>query len=681
MDVVNKQGKQGENAMSLEGQHLGHYRLQRLIGSGSMGEVYLADDSRLPRQVAIKVVRNEVSNYPGSGAVSDAARLFLREAKVIARLDHPHILPLYDYGEEMINGANITFLVMPYRPEGSLGQWLALRGGPIVLSSDEALHIIEQAASALQYAHESGIIHQDVKPANFLLRQNRERPDRPDLLLGDFGVAKLSTGTSNTSQSIRGTPTYMAPEQWSGEPVPATDQYALGVMAYELLTGRPPFQGPPMRMMYLHLHESPLPPSSINPRLPASVDSVILRALAKSPQDRFPSVAAFAQALRQAMQPSTGSPLPGNDLYATLAISQSEAQHGTRRALTLPGGRQVTVNIPAGVQDGQTLRLEGQGKYLTSGEPAGALLLRLSISADRQKVLPTIINEIDRTMPASYPRISPQEVAPVPLRRSSTKTILLVVLAALIVITGTGLLYALVIKPNGTGDTAANSQAAHSTATARVHSVRATSPVGTPETTSDTNADPYPPHSGRLVFNDSLSSNSATSDWQNYSDNNGACWFSGNAYHISYSRANYYLFCTAQTSNFGNFAYQVQMTIVQGDTGGIVFRVDNTSKKFYYFHINTNGDYGLDLYVDNTRANATALATGFSPAIHTGLSQTNVIAVVAIDNTMNLYVNYTHVKTAVDPNNTYSYGQIGLIADSFDTPTEVTFTNVKVWAL
>src|SRR5579872_288451 len=160
--------------MSLEGQQLGHYHLLRLIGNGSMGEVYLAEDSRLPRQVAIKVVRNEVSNYPQSGSVSDAARLFLREAKVIARLDHPHILPLYDYGEEMNNGANITFLVMPYRPEGSLGHWLALRGGSIMLSPDEALHIIEQAASALQYAHESGIIHQDVKPANFLLRQNRE---------------------------------------------------------------------------------------------------------------------------------------------------------------------------------------------------------------------------------------------------------------------------------------------------------------------------------------------------------------------------------------------------------------------------------------------------------------------------------------------------------------------------
>src|SRR6266852_4351591 len=113
--------------MSLEGQRIGRYRLLRLLGSGGMGEVYLAEDTPINRQVAIKVIRAEVTPYPNASAVKEANRLFQREAKAIAMLDHPHILPLYDYGEETINGNTITYLVMPYRPEGSLTLWLQQR--------------------------------------------------------------------------------------------------------------------------------------------------------------------------------------------------------------------------------------------------------------------------------------------------------------------------------------------------------------------------------------------------------------------------------------------------------------------------------------------------------------------------------------------------------------------------
>ncbi|HYT37284.1 MAG TPA: serine/threonine-protein kinase, partial [Ktedonobacteraceae bacterium] len=231
--------------MSLEGQQLGRYRLIQLIGSGGMGEVYLAQDPGINRQVAIKVVRVEPADYarrstdtiPGMRSVTgagtmglqDAARLFQREAKAIAMLDHPGILPLYDYGEQNVNGAMLTYLVMPYREEGSLANWLQ-KGGFKLLTVQIVEQMLQQAAAALQYAHDHQVVHQDVKPSNFLIRTSREHPKRPDLLLTDFGIAKLSMLTSRASQSIRGTPTYMAPEQWEGRPVPATDQYALAVM-------------------------------------------------------------------------------------------------------------------------------------------------------------------------------------------------------------------------------------------------------------------------------------------------------------------------------------------------------------------------------------------------------------------------------------------------------------------
>jgi eukaryotic-like serine/threonine-protein kinase len=156
--------------MSLEGLQLGRYRLLHLIGSGGMGEVYLAEDPSIYRQVAIKVIRNDIAPYPGTDSTKAAARLFQREAKAIAMLDHPNILPLYDYGEQNMNQAMLIYLVMPYRPEGSLASWLRQHDNASLLSLQDLELMGRQAASALQFAHDHQIIHQDVKPTNFLVR-------------------------------------------------------------------------------------------------------------------------------------------------------------------------------------------------------------------------------------------------------------------------------------------------------------------------------------------------------------------------------------------------------------------------------------------------------------------------------------------------------------------------------
>src|SRR6266513_236184 len=205
--------------MALEGLQLGQYRLVRLLGSGGMGEVYLAEDARISQQVAIKVSRTETTGYPNTDATKDAVRLFQREAKAIARLDHPRILPLFAYGEESIHGTSLTYIIMPFRPEGSFASWLQQRSSSGLLSPRDVAYFIRQAADALQYAHDNQIVHQDVKPSNFLIRTNNQHPKLPDLLLADFGIARLNSLTTNISHSIRGTPTYMAPEQWSGESV------------------------------------------------------------------------------------------------------------------------------------------------------------------------------------------------------------------------------------------------------------------------------------------------------------------------------------------------------------------------------------------------------------------------------------------------------------------------------
>jgi serine/threonine protein kinase len=287
--------------MLIEDRLLGHYRLVRRIGGGGMGEVYLAEDTRIDRQVAVKVVRTETEPYPDPITAQDTARLFHREMRAITMLDHPHILPLFDFGEEKDGNNILTYMVMPLRREGSLTDWLQKRGNSQKLTPNEVAHFVMQAADALQHAHDHHLIHQDIKPSNFLVRE-RSGHVLPDLLLMDFGIAKITTAIGTTSQNIRGTPAFMAPEQWEGQPQPATDQYALAVMAYQLLTGRTPFSGRMEQVMRQHFTVQPQPSVSLNPAVPPALDAVILRALEKEPAKRFPSILEFAQAFQQALQ-------------------------------------------------------------------------------------------------------------------------------------------------------------------------------------------------------------------------------------------------------------------------------------------------------------------------------------------------------------------------------------------
>ncbi|HEV2661671.1 MAG TPA: protein kinase, partial [Ktedonobacteraceae bacterium] len=292
------------------------------LGSGGMGSVYLAEDRTIGQQVAIKVIRNDEEDFSDSASAGRAEERFKQEARAVASLDHLHILPLYRYGEEETASGTRAYMVMQYRPEGSLGDWLRRRAGTISstslsiapklppdlpntwpLSVEEAGDYLLQAASALQYAHEQGIIHRDVKPANFLLRYDTRVASGTGkifLLLSDFGLARFFSAVSGTSH-VLGTPTYMAPEQFDGIAGPESDQYALAIMLYYLLAGRPPFQGDPLHLMHQHLSAPPPPIRAANPAIASGVEHVLARALAKQPAQRYPSIAAFAEDFSQRM--------------------------------------------------------------------------------------------------------------------------------------------------------------------------------------------------------------------------------------------------------------------------------------------------------------------------------------------------------------------------------------------
>ncbi len=283
------------NSNYLIGKTLGTCKLEKLIGQGGMGVVYLAQQVRLARYVAVKVLLPNLT--ADSNVYKEFLERFRREANVIARLEHINIMPVYEYGEQ----DGITFLVMPYLPGGSLRDKLIRQP---ILPLHDTVNYISQAASALDYAHSQGVIHRDLKPGNFLLHNDGR------LVLADFGIARIMQESNSTSIStltgtgmMLGTPEYMAPEMFTGNLVDyRSDIYALGIILYQLLSGQVPFKGSTLYTIATkHLQDAPPPLRAIQPALPFAIDNVIQTALAKKPEDRFKSAGALAQALRNSL--------------------------------------------------------------------------------------------------------------------------------------------------------------------------------------------------------------------------------------------------------------------------------------------------------------------------------------------------------------------------------------------
>ena len=287
--------------MALETMKNNRYRIVRPLGSGSTGEVYLVEDTLRDRQEVVLKLLHAYAR-PLTHDAQSASRAFRFEAGAISQLIHPNILPLLDYGAETVNGEIVPFIVTPYCPEGSLATWLEQRSNDDVLTLEDAARLVRQIADALQYAHNQGIVHRDVKSANVFIHSTLNGP--PTMLVADFGFAQPISEEWANGLDIRGTPAYMAPEQWEGQVVPASDQYALGVLVYQLLTGRLPFEGSIEQLRDAHLKSWPPAPSALNPTLSPEIDAVIGQALAKKPGERFPTVTAFANAYTGAIQPA-----------------------------------------------------------------------------------------------------------------------------------------------------------------------------------------------------------------------------------------------------------------------------------------------------------------------------------------------------------------------------------------
>lgn len=347
------------NAEALIGTVLGTCKLQQVIGQGGMGAVYLAQQSRPRRQVAVKVLL-PLTPLPPNQLTAFLER-FRRETDAIASLEHPNIIPVYEYGE--YNG--LAYLVMPYVSGGTLREVMEREGA---MPLPRVVTYLEQLAAALDFAHENGVIHRDIKPANILLTPQSR------LLLTDFGLVKVSIEGQEFLRRLTGagapvgTPDYMSPEQVLGESVDGrADLYSLGVILYQMVTGTMPFHGEtPMQIAAQHLQVAPNSPRLLRPDLPVLAEQVILRAMAKRPADRYPNgkdlTAAFLEALA-----SSGALLGSQD---TTYSASTEPTTGD-----LPGGHVAPAFRRGGLFDPawQTGAMKSFSAEPGLGKPTGVL--------------------------------------------------------------------------------------------------------------------------------------------------------------------------------------------------------------------------------------------------------------------------------------------------------------------
>ncbi len=361
------------------------YRIDQLLGKGGMGAVYRARDIHLNRDVAIKVMHAHFTDDQAFRA------RFLQEARAIATLDHPGIVQVYAIGQDM----GLLYIVMDFIPGQTLQAWLKrLAEERQIIALDESLRIVRRVAWALHYAHEKGVLHRDIKPSNIMLKptdpalqEDGDLPFHP--VLTDFGLAKLAEGGVQTQTgTTMGTPAYMSPEQCLGyEPDRRSDIYSLGILLYELVTGRVPFEAKSLtEAIRQHTQEAPPPPRSVNADLPVEVENVVLRTLSKRKEDRFATAREMADALQEAIghvpeglsvPPTLQAAAPGP--YVSLMTRLADAQESVVPAapdsdvwadVSPVGGAGASLLVVS--PDGQTRRIPLEGQATVSvGRTAG----------------------------------------------------------------------------------------------------------------------------------------------------------------------------------------------------------------------------------------------------------------------------------------------------------------------
>ena len=506
----------------IEGSTLGRYELRRRIARGGMAEVYLGYDRRVRRRVAVKVLY---------GSDEPFVRRFEREAEAVGTLSHDHILPLYDFGEQR----PWYYLVMPYIEGGTLRDYLLKR---TLLTLEEAGSFLEQIAEALQYAHDHGVVHRDVKPSNILLR-----PDG-HAYLGDFGLAKAKMGADAVTHSgtLIGTPEYMAPEQSNGIHDYRSDIYSLGIILYQMLTGQVPFTADsPVAISLKHIQACPTPPGELNDAIPQAVEDVILKALAKKPDGRYQQAEALANAYWQALKQEPESAQDKEPNEIPVEIKEVEQQ-----------------------DDQETIIKE------KSGSTASTATLILDTEA---RPVPRI------TKPLRFPL---QQDPPTHFRRRKQQ-VLFFLLAILCL--GLVLGSAIPLTQFWSSHNIAQNDARANTGPSLLQRMATTTAVSQQAKAQATLAAQSRARAtagitAGIGAGNVLYTNDMTTPGGGWIDDGSQCYFSSQGYHVYSAFVHAMAWCYSGQQSFSNVVITAQATLLRGDIYGLVFRLSPFSRSF-----------------------------------------------------------------------------------------------------
>lgn len=400
-------------------EQLGKYRIDSVLGKGAMGTVYKAFDPHIARTVALKTIRKELF---GDSHHAELVSRFKNEAQAAGRLMHPNIVAVYDYGED----EGSAYIAMEFVEGTPLNTVLAAQT-PRELS--HSLGWMRQLLQALEYAHSKGVVHRDIKPANLLITADDQ------VKVTDFGVARLDSSTLTQTGSMIGTPSYMSPEQFCGELIDGrSDVFSAGIVLYQLLTGERPFSGSATMVMQQILNQTPVAPSSLNLALDPALDSVIARALAKRPSERYPS----AQAFLDDLQALIGSTTTGTWINAEIDDDRTVLMRPNQSlGVHTPPTTATAATEPLETLTPWKLAVMPELESLLSHQigPLARFLVRKSLNASQDfeavcaALLPHIPSERGREQFASasqslFQRLNPPTATPAPVSEPTVVTLI-----------------------------------------------------------------------------------------------------------------------------------------------------------------------------------------------------------------------------------------------------------------
>ena len=676
----------------LEGKTLDRYELRRLVGRGGMADVYAGYDPLFEREVAVKVFKREEEQM---------LRRFIREAQVMDSLNNSHLVPIYDSGSSSIGNVTWYYIVMPFMQGGTLRA--RIRRSPLSLT--ETCVDLGDIADALDFIHSRGIVHRDIKASNVLLDAEGR------CYLADFGIARINTDATQLTSTgnVLGTVDYVAPElfETNHKADAGSDLYSLGVLLFEMVTGQLPFNAEnQIALVTMHMHAQPPVPSSIAPHIPAAVDRVILRALAKKPEQRYRSATELADAFCRAV--AFGIAAPDSDW---------EQVDGVVPPVGVYQGGQAPVasDLPTLIQSPTGQSAQG-----------GPIILPPPVTGQPRHGMQTPALPLQASPLSPVPPVPPIGPAPHsdpvrPQRQRDRRGLIVTIIAlvalllVLIPIVAVAILHSGNNGTSGAAGTSAPTQTQATGVTATSTTAATPTPSPTPNATATAQAQAAATATARAQatasaiaavtataraqasatagviatatggtpsYADALNNPNATktqaAQWDGINGGDSQCVFASDGYHVKQSVSSNNLHaCHESAYQYRNATIKVDVTILKGHSGGLFLRFSAGvfgTYNGYLFEIDSKGNYKFSIFAGNTIQNWTP-----SSALKTGYNVTNTLAVIMKGNSFALYANGAYLTTLTDSSNQFASGNVALFASTTNADTEVVFSNLGVY--